>query len=221
MRQFLDAIGFAHSRGVVHRDLKPTNILLHPTGMKIADFGLVKMAGDGWHKDRIRSSISSEIELDVAAKAIKGRSGPRTAEKAIVGTYEYMAPEQKRGDDVDARSDLYAVGLICFQILTGEETPEFKKPSELQPGISPEWDTWLEKALHKSPDDRFQTAESMKQALPKKKSVTQSSKADPSAQEATDNLRMIKQTQRRFINHQTVVAFDIFSDRGHRNSPNH
>ena len=188
MRQFLDAIGFAHSRGVVHRDLKPTNILLHPTGMKIADFGLVKMAGDGWHKDRIRSSISSEIELDVAAKAIKGRSGPRTAEKAIVGTYEYMAPEQKRGDDVDARSDLYAVGLICFQILTGEETPGFKKPSELQPGISPEWDTWLEKVLHTSPDDRFQTAESMKQALPKKKPVTQSSKADPSAQDATDNL---------------------------------
>ena len=70
MRQFLDAIGLAHSRGVVHRDLKPTNILLHPTGMKIADFGLVKMAGDGWHKDRIRSSISSEIDLDAAAYAI-------------------------------------------------------------------------------------------------------------------------------------------------------
>ena len=123
-----------------------------------------------------------------------------------------MAPEQKRGDDVDARSDLYAVGLICFQILTGEETPEFKKPSELQPGINPEWDTWLEKALHKSPDERFQTAESMKQALPKKKPVAQSSKADSVLKKQLIIYRMIKQTQRSFINHQTVVAFDIFSD---------
>ena len=183
MRQFLDAIGFAHNRGIVHRDLKPTNILLHPTGMKIADFGLVKMAGNSWHQDRILSSISSDIELDEAAKAIKGRSGPRTAEKAIVGTYEYMAPEQKRGEEVDARSDLYAVGLVCFQVLTGEETPGFKKPSELIPGINPDWDVWLEKALSKAPDGRFQSAEEMKHALPTQVSTT-TSESKPKAKVA-------------------------------------
>jgi serine/threonine protein kinase/formylglycine-generating enzyme required for sulfatase activity len=177
MRQFLSAIGFAHSRGIVHRDLKPTNILLNSIGMKIADFGLVKMAGSSWHQDQLRSSISSDIEIEDAAKAIKARSGPRTADRAIVGTYEYMAPEQKKGEDVDARSDLYAVGLICFQILTGEETPGFKKPSEIQKGINTEWDIWLEKALAKNADERFQSAEEMKQALPKVDTETTTGKA--------------------------------------------
>jgi serine/threonine protein kinase/formylglycine-generating enzyme required for sulfatase activity len=179
MRQFLSAIGFAHSRGIVHRDLKPTNILLNSTGMKIADFGLVKMAGANWHQDQLLSSISSDIEIEDAAKEIKARSGPRTADRAIVGTYEYMAPEQKKGEDVDARSDLYAVGLICFQILTGEENPGFKKPSEIQKGINPEWDIWLEKALAKNADERFQSAEEMKQALPKAKTETTADKITP------------------------------------------
>ncbi|MBT3470717.1 MAG: SUMF1/EgtB/PvdO family nonheme iron enzyme [Opitutae bacterium] len=179
MRQFLSAIGFAHSRGIVHRDLKPTNILLNSTGMKIADFGLVKMAGASWHQDQLRSSISSDVEIEDGARVIKARSGPRTADRAIVGTYEYMAPEQKKGEEVDARSDLFAVGLICFQILTGEETPGFKKPTEIQKGINPEWDTWLEKALAKNADERFQSAEEMKHALPKTKVEATTAKTPP------------------------------------------
>ncbi|MBT4224566.1 MAG: SUMF1/EgtB/PvdO family nonheme iron enzyme, partial [Opitutae bacterium] len=164
---------------IVHRDLKPTNILLNSTGMKIADFGLVKMAGASWHQDQLRSSISSDVEIEDGARVIKARSGPRTADRAIVGTYEYMAPEQKKGEEVDARSDLFAVGLICFQILTGEETPGFKKPTEIQKGINPEWDTWLEKALAKNADERFQSAEEMKHALPKTKAEATTAKTPP------------------------------------------
>ena len=166
MRQFLDAIGFAHTRGVIHRDLKPTNILLHPSGMKISDFGLVKMAGASWHEEQIRSSISGDLEISQAVKNVKANHESRSADRAIVGTFEFMAPEQKRGDGADTRSDLYAVGLICFQILTGRETPGFRRPSELVGGINPEWDAWLEKALAQDPEERFLDAEEMRNQLP-------------------------------------------------------
>lgn len=159
MRQFLDAIGFAHDQGVVHRDLKPANILLDSEGMKISDFGLVKVAGEHWHKSRIAKSASSGLG-DPSSGIDLEHSKPQ-----VLGTFEYMSPEQKQGY-TDNRSDLYAVGLIGFQLLTGKERPSVKPPSRIIEGIHPDWDAWFESALENDPEERFQSAKEMRDAIP-------------------------------------------------------
>ncbi len=174
LRQFLEAIGFAHKRGVVHRDLKPSNILVSPSGMKITDFGLVKMAAEEWQRTRITQSFSgggrtpsSGIDLEPEAPQ-------------VLGTLEYMSPEQKRGF-ADQRSDLYSVGLIGFQLLTGKERPSVKPPSRIVQGIHPGWDNWFEMALENDPDQRFQSAEEMLLAIPDGSAVTTGSLPSPIA----------------------------------------
>lgn len=158
MRQFLTAIGFAHERGVVHRDLKPANILLDVNqGMKISDFGLVKIAGEEWHRTRIAMSFSARRK---PTSSDVGRTAPE-----VLGTYEYMSPEQKQGF-ADSRSDLYSVGLIGFQLLTGKDRPSVKPPSRIIDGIHPGWDDWFALALENDPDERFQSAEEMLAELP-------------------------------------------------------
>lgn len=158
MKQFLKAIGFAHERGVVHRDLKPANILLDlEDGMKISDFGLVKIAGEEWRRTRIAMSFS-------AKRRPTSSEAQRTAPE-VMGTFEYMSPEQKQGY-ADPRSDLYSVGLIGFQMLTGKERPSVKPPSRIIAGIHHEWDDWIAMALENDPDERFQTAKKMLEALP-------------------------------------------------------
>ena len=169
MRQFLDAIGFAHDQGVVHRDLKPANILLDSEGMKISDFGLVKVAGEHWHKSRIAKSASSGLG-DPSSGIDLEHSKPQ-----VLGTFEYMSPEQKQGY-TDNRSDLYAVGLIGFQLLTGKERPSVKPPSRIIEGIHPSWDAWFESALENDPEERFQSAKEMRDAIP------DSSKTAPTGQ---------------------------------------
>ncbi|MBT3470856.1 MAG: serine/threonine protein kinase, partial [Opitutae bacterium] len=160
MRQFLEAIGFAHERGVVHRDLKPTNILLDTEdGMKISDFGLVKVAAADWHRSRIARSHPSGIESPSSGVDLEA------SKPEVLGTFEYMSPEQKQGF-ADQRSDLYSVGLIGFQLLTGKERPSVKPPSRIVDGIHPNWDNWFELALENDPDERFQTAEEMRKAIP-------------------------------------------------------
>jgi len=159
MRQFLQAIGFAHERGVVHRDLKPANILLDlEDGMKISDFGLVKIAGEEWRRTRIAMSFS--------AKRKPSSSGTGKTAPEVMGTFEYMSPEQKQGY-ADPRSDLYSVGLIGFQMLTGKERPSVKPPSRIVEGINLDWDEWFALALENDPDERFQTAQEMLDQLPK------------------------------------------------------
>ena len=162
MRQFLDALGFAHSKGCVHRDLKPGNILVDGNGMRITDFGLVRLMKDFTQTVGFQSLLSNNPD-----------SSSRTdTQNAMVGTYEYMSPEQKLGR-ADERSDLYSVGLICFIMLTGQETLGVKKPSDLVDGIAPGWDSWLLKAMAEDPDDRFQTAMEMAAALPKLSPVSE------------------------------------------------
>src|SRR5262245_35456741 len=97
--QVLDALDAAHRRGIVHRDLKPANILVTKTGIKLLDFGIAKMP----------SLVGSDLTVtDVV-----------TAEHTIVGTVAYMAPEQLQGSVADARSDLFAFGLVFYEMLTG------------------------------------------------------------------------------------------------------
>ena len=165
-RQILEGVGHAHARGFVHRDLKPDNILLAPMNgwerVKIIDFGLVKLLGD------------------VAAAF---GAGALTRTGLVFGTPAYMAPEQALGRLVDGRADLYAIGVILFELLTG--APPFRDPDPYVmmrlhakarlPALrevmhDAAWCTpalvgLLDGALRKDPEERFASAEQMIDAL--------------------------------------------------------
>jgi serine/threonine-protein kinase len=155
--QMCDALEAAHGAGVIHRDLKPANVLLTFQGsgaqVKVIDFGVAKLA----HLEGM------------------------TATSLILGTPEYMAPEQIRGKNVDARTDLYALGMILHEALVGK-TP-FRGDSPIAVGfaactntvpslktaradVPDAWDQFVRKALGKEPDDRFASAADMKRAIP-------------------------------------------------------
>src|SRR5205085_1350761 len=147
-RQILAAVGFAHRHGIVHRDIKPHNVLVGPEGrLKVTDFGIA------------RSGASQMTEVG-----------------SIIGTAQYLSPEQARGAPVDQTSDLYSVGVVLYELLTGQvpftgETPlEIamkhlaevpKPPSELRPEVPHDLDLVVLRALAKDPADRYPTAEQM------------------------------------------------------------
>jgi serine/threonine-protein kinase len=161
-RQVLDGVGHAHAQGVVHRDIKPENIMLVDMGgwerAKVVDFGLVKLIGD--------------------AEAAMG-GGKLTSTGLVFGTPAYMAPEQALGRPLDGRADLYAVGTILFEMLTGRVPFEHPDPmmqmrmqvkappprldmlAKNQPWTTPQLIALIEGALVKNPDDRFPTAQVM------------------------------------------------------------
>src|SRR6188472_3029647 len=147
-RQILAAVGFAHKNGIVHRDIKPHNVLVGPEGrLKVTDFGIA------------RSGASQMTEVG-----------------SIIGTAQYLSPEQARGSPVDQRSDVYSVGIVLYEMLTGTvpftgETPleiAMKHlsaipdpPSDRRPDIPHELDSIVLRALAKRPEDRYQSAEEM------------------------------------------------------------
>jgi beta-lactam-binding protein with PASTA domain/predicted Ser/Thr protein kinase len=151
-RQILSALRFAHRHGIVHRDIKPHNVLVDGEGrVKVTDFGIA------------RAGTSQMTETG-----------------SIVGTAQYLSPEQARGGEVDPRSDLYSLGVVLYELLTGKtpfdgETPVEiamkhlsttpKPPSKLRPDIPPELDMVVLRALAKNPDDRYQSADEMEADL--------------------------------------------------------
>src|SRR6516165_5632775 len=156
--QIADALDKAHRSGVVHRDLKPGNIMLTPTGAKLLDFGLAKPA----------VALVSGSTLTVAA-----RPSPMTQEGTIVGTFQYMSPEQVEGKDVDGRSDIFSLGAVLYEMLTGQRA--FSGKSQLSVAsailereptpigsIKPLTPATLDHAIHrclaKNPEERWQTA---------------------------------------------------------------
>ncbi len=154
LNEVLAGLGAAHNKNIVHRDLKPENILVTPSGhAKILDFGVAKL---------------------------KGFSNVRTATGAILGTPYYMSPEQAQAQEIDGRSDLYSVGVMLFECVTGDKPFKAKspygvrtmhieatppKPSERRADLPADYEAVILRALEKDPADRFQTTEEFTGAL--------------------------------------------------------
>ncbi|MGP3952207.1 Stk1 family PASTA domain-containing Ser/Thr kinase [Streptomyces sp. 7N604] len=148
----LQALEYSHRAGIVHRDIKPANVMLTRTGqVKVMDFGIARAMGDS------------------------GMTMTQTA--AVIGTAQYLSPEQAKGENVDARSDLYSTGCLLYELLTVRppfvgDSPvavayqhvreEPQPPSVYDPEISPAMDAIVLKALVKDPDYRYQSADEMR-----------------------------------------------------------
>jgi len=131
LRDVGEGLRYAHDKGAVHRDLKPGNILLTGDGRaRIADFGLVRLVGEEW----VRSQAELTVKRSMASLGSEDTPDPDagTSTNALLGTFEYMSPEQKRGEEADERSDLYSLGLIAYRLLTGRGNV-LKLPSRVDP----------------------------------------------------------------------------------------
>ncbi len=165
---FGDAEGQAPSKvrpaltgvGVVHRDLKPANVLLGADGrVRVSDFGLAKVMGEAYIKSVLDKSVNLSVARTVARDGGAGSPGLTQSDGAVLGTFEFMAPEQKEGR-ADARSDIYALGLMIYRMLTGKRAEgRFPDPSKL--GLSEWWDGVIEKTLAPDPDDRYLSAKEL------------------------------------------------------------
>jgi formylglycine-generating enzyme required for sulfatase activity/tRNA A-37 threonylcarbamoyl transferase component Bud32 len=163
LRQILEGLQYAHSHGAIHRDLKPSNILLTTnneknTAAKIADFGLVRLVGEEWVRSQAQLSVQRSMSMG-DQQTVGGKAAPEgSSTRALLGTYEYMSPEQKRGEEADERSDLYAVGLMTYRLLTGRSLLT-KMPSRM--GFAEAWDDLIESALEEDASARAASAADM------------------------------------------------------------
>jgi serine/threonine-protein kinase len=176
--QALEGIDHAHKMGIIHRDIKPANMMLTQTGsIKVMDFGIARVLG----------------------------TARLTRQGSVIGTVEYMSPEQVRGEETDARSDIYSLGILLYEMLAGrvpfshpseyalmkrqiEEPPA--PPRDFQPDIPAAVEAAVLRALAKNPGDRFQTAAAMRTDLLAATASRTSTEASTSSEAAT---RMVAQ----------------------------
>src|SRR5690606_18012661 len=151
----LSALDYSHRAGIIHRDIKPANVMLTPDGkVKVMDFGI--------------------------ARAIADTSSAMTQTAAVIGTAQYLSPEQARGETVDARSDSYSTGCVLYELLTGRppfvgDSPvsvayqhvreESKPPSQLNTDVSSAFDHIVSKALARRVDDRYSSGGDMRKEI--------------------------------------------------------
>jgi eukaryotic-like serine/threonine-protein kinase len=160
--EICDALEQAHRTGVVHRDLKPGNIMLTKSGAKLLDFGLARAASPEVASSGLGPTMSSPAGM-----------APLTAEGTVVGTFQYMSPEQVEGKEADARSDIFALGATLYEMATGQRAFEGKTTASvfaavlerhprpicaLQPACPPALERIVQTCLAKDPDDRWRSA---------------------------------------------------------------
>ncbi len=157
LRQMLAGIGYAHANNIIHRDIKPENILIHesaaasgylaPGVVKVTDFGLGK-------------AVSASVGSIAYSASMNDASG-----RDIAGSLDYMAPEQRSGANVDARADLYACGVVLYELLTGEKPAGTELPSDLNPSVPKQLDEVFRRSYARL-EKRFTSAQEFARALP-------------------------------------------------------
>jgi TolB-like protein/Flp pilus assembly protein TadD len=179
--QVVEALDTAHSRGIVHRDIKPANIFVTTRGqVKMLDFGLAKMVGGGGG-DAAQASQMATAALDELL----------TSPGSTIGTVAYMSPEQARGEDLDARTDLFSFGVVLYEMVTGVQPFQAGSvaltfvailqnapvaASRARPEVSAELERIINKALEKSRDLRYQNASDLRADLKRLRRDTDSSR---------------------------------------------
>jgi len=206
-----DALAAAHERGVVHRDLKPANVMLTREGrVKVLDFGLAKWAAP-----------NASSDLTQAATV----ASPLSSDGQIVGTIPYMAPEQIRGEAVDARTDLFALGIVVYELASGKrpftgethievgyailrEQPRLL--SSVRTDLPPDLDRIVSRCLEKSPRERFQTALDVANELRGLRKELQRGESGLSSRPASDKVASIAVLP--FLNRSASADDEYFSD---------
>jgi serine/threonine-protein kinase len=183
--QIASALSAAHNAGITHRDIKPENIMLRPDGyVKVLDFGLAKLNASRIADCGLR--IGREDEDDVSSNPQSAIRNPqfRTDPGMVFGTVNYMSPEQARGFETDARSDIFSLGIVLYEMITSRRPFEGETPSDViaallgqeppplaehTPGLPAELQSLVDRMLAKDCAGRFQTAEELRRAMKKLK----------------------------------------------------